>query len=325
MEYRQLGRWGVRVSVIGLGSYLTIGHHVDTEEGRRIIERAYEGGVNFFDTANAYNLGEAEKALGQYLKPFGRSSFVLASKVFAPMGKGPNDRGLSRKHVFEQCDASLKRLGTDYMDLYQCHRYDAQTPLEETIHAMDDLIHQGKILYWGVSEWTALQIGDACTYCERWGLNLPVSNQPRYSLLWRYPEKEVFPLCQAKGLGQVVFSPLAHGVLSGKYIPGAPIPEGTRAADASQNEIMMNLYFKEEILSRVQEMKRLAGEMSVATAQLAVAWILRRSTVSSVITGATRLEQLDDNLKAAEIKVPDEVAARMEELFPVPDQQLAAP
>jgi voltage-dependent potassium channel beta subunit len=325
MEYRKLGKWGVRVSTVGLGSYLTIGHHVPDDVGAEIVQKAYDAGINFFDTANAYNRGEAEKALGRFLSRFPRDSYVLATKVWAPMGDGPNDRGLSRKHIFEQCHASLKRLGTDYIDLYQCHRYDPDTPLEETIRALDDLIKQGKILYWGVSEWSATQIAEAMSFCNRWGLNPPVSNQPRYSLLWRYPEKEVFPLCQARGIGQVVFSPLAHGVLTGKYKPGQPPPAGTRAADPSQNAIMMDLYFHDDTLRKVEEMSQLAHEMDLSTAQLAIAWILHNRVVSSVILGVTRVAQLEDNLRAAEAKLSDDVVAKLEELFPVPESSPAAP
>ncbi len=325
MEYRKLGKWGVRVSTLGVGSYLTLGHHVPEDVGSEIVRQAYEAGINFFDTANAYNRGEAEKALGRYLAPFPRDSFVLASKVWAPMGDGPNDRGLSRKHIFEQCHASLKRLNTDYLDLYQCHRYDPDTPLEETIRALDDLVRQGKILYWGVSEWSAAQITEAQSFCERWGLNPPVSNQPRYSLLWRYPEKEVFPVCLSKGLGQVVFSPLAHGVLTGKYKAGEKPPPGTRAADDSQNRIMMDLYFHEDKLRRVEQMGEIAAELNLSTAQLAIAWILKNPAVSSVILGVTRPEQLAENLKAAEVALPDEVMARLDELFPLPGASPAAP
>lgn len=325
MEYRKLGKWGVRVSSVGLGSYLTIGHHVPDDVGEQTVHQAYDAGVNFFDTANAYNRGEAEKALGRFLAPFPRNSYVLATKVWAPMGEGPNDRGLSRKHIFEQCHASLRRLATDYIDLYQCHRYDPDTPLEETIRALDDLVKQGKILYWGVSEWSAAQITEAISFCERWGLNPPVSNQPRYSLLWRFPEKEVFPLCQAKGIGQVVFSPLAHGVLTGKYKPGEPPPAGTRAADPSQNAIMMDLYFHDDTLKKVGEMSQIAQELDLSPAQLAIAWILHNPVVSSVILGVTRVEQLEDNLRAVEAKLSEDVVARLEELFPVPESPSAAP
>lgn len=325
MEYRQLGKWGAKVSVIGLGSYLTIGQNVSERHGEQIIKKAYDAGVNFFDTANAYGNGVAEEALAKLLSGIGRDSYVLATKVWAPMGPGPNDRGLSRKHVFEQCHASLKRLNTDYIDLYQCHRYDPTTPLEETARAMNDLIVQGKILYWGVSEWTSVQIDAADTICRQWGLHPPISNQPRYSLLWRFPEQEVFPYCVAKGIGQVVFSPLAHGVLSGKYRANQPPPAGTRAADPAQNEIMMHVYFSPEQLERVATMAKLAEEIGVRPSQLALAWAIRHPAVNSVITGATKLSQLEENLGAADLKVDSDVAKQLDELFPIPHKAPEAP
>lgn len=325
MEYRQLGKWGVKVSVIGLGSYLTLGQDVSESEGQQIIKKAYEAGVNFFDTANVYGKGAAEEALAKLLSGFRRDSYVLATKVWGPMGPGPNDRGLSRKHIFEQCHASLKRLNTDYLDLYQCHRYDPGTPLEETARAMSDLITQGKIHYWGVSEWTAAQIDAVDTYCRSRGLHPPASNQPRYSLLWRFPEKEVFPLCQTKGIGQVVFSPLAHGVLTGKYKVDQPPPAGSRGANSSQNAIMMRMYYLPELLEKVAAMAQLAGEMGVKPSQLALAWALLHPAVSSVITGATKTSQLEENLRAADLKIDSGAAKKLTELFPVPLQAPAAP
>lgn len=325
MEYRQLGKWGVKVSVIGLGSYLTIGQNVSERDGEQIIKKAYDAGVNFFDTANAYGNGTAEEALAKLLSAIRRDSYVLATKVWAPMGPGPNDRGLSRKHVFEQCHASLKRLKTEYIDLYQCHRYDPATPLEETTRAMNDLIVQGKILYWGVSEWTAAQIDVADVICRQQGLHPPISNQPRYSLLWRFPERDVFPYCLTKGIGQVVFSPLAHGVLSGKYRANQPPPVGTRAADPAQNEIMMHVYFSSQQLDKVTAMAKHAEGIGVRPSQLALAWALRHPAVSSVITGATEVSQLEENLRAADLKVDSETAKKLDELFPVLHQTPEAP
>ena len=318
MEYRQIGKSGIKVSVFGLGSYLTIGQNVEETAGDEIIKTAYEAGVNFFDTANAYGIGVAEKSLGKSLAAFERTSYVLATKVWAPMGPGPNDRGLSRKHIFEQCHASLKRLNTDYIDLYQCHRYDPSTPIEETVRALNDLVTQGKILYWGVSEWTVDQIRAAETYCQTWGLHPPISNQPRYNLLWRYPEQQVFPFCLSKGIGQVVFSPLAHGVLSGKYRPNQPPPAGTRAADPAQNKIMMENYFSVDKLERAGQMALIAGEMGVLASQLALAWVLANPAVASAITGATKASQLLENLQVAEVKIDKEIAAKLDTLFPVP-------
>lgn len=320
MQYRRLGRSGVKLSVIGLGSYLTIGHHVDNKVSSQCISKAYDAGVNFYDTANAYNRGEAEKALGRLLvKEYCRDSIVLATKVFAPMGEGPNDRGLSRKHIFEQCHASLRRLQTDYIDLYQCHRYDPNTPLDETIRTMEDLSRQGKILYWGVSEWSAAQIADAQGICRQYGWQLISSNQPRYSLMYRYPEREIYPLCEREDIGQVTFSPLAHGVLSGKYKPGEPIPQGTRASDKTQNSIMMRLYWGDDKLTKVQEAVNLAKEIGITMPQMALAWILRKPIIASIITGATRVEQLEDNLSAADVSLPDDILAKLDQLFPAPD------
>lgn len=319
MEYRQVGKWGLRISTVGLGSYLTIGMHVDDETAAECVKVAFDGGINWFDTANAYNNGQAEIAFGKILKDYDREDFVLATKVWAPMGDGPNDRGLSAKHIFEQCDESLKRLQMDYIDLYQCHRPDPDTPLEETIRIMDDLARRGKILYWGTSEWPASLIQEACDLAREMGCRPPVSNQPRYSLMWRNPEFEVFPTCLHNGVGNVLFSPLAHGVLTGKYAPGQPPPEGTRAADDTQNKIMMDLYWTDENLGKVQQMKEMAGDLGLTCAQLAMAWCLVHPAVTSVISGVTRLSQLEDNLGAAEAEIPDDVYQALCELFPVPE------
>src|SRR3989442_8266593 len=228
MQYRRLGRAGLRVSTIALGSWLTYGGSVAEEAAIQCIHKAYELGINFFDTANVYNQGGAEKVVGRALKDFSRDSFVLATKVYFPMGNGPNDRGLSRKHIMEQCHASLRRLKTDYLDLYQCHRFDETTPLEETIRAMDDLIHQGKAIYWGFSEWPVEQVEKCLQICgDRY--YRPKSSQPLYNAIHRGPEQKLFPLCSRAGIGQVVFSPLAQGVLTGKYKPGQPLPGDSRA------------------------------------------------------------------------------------------------
>ncbi|MGC9320120.1 MAG: aldo/keto reductase, partial [Armatimonadota bacterium] len=263
MEYRNLGKWGVKLSTMGLGSYLTIGMHVDDETAAECVKVAFDGGINWIDTANAYNRGQAEISLGKILQDYDRDDYVLATKVWAPMGEGPNDSGLSAKHVFEQCHASLRRLQTDYIDLYQCHRPDPETPLEETIRIMDDLARQGKILYWGTSEWPPELLQEAVDLAKMMGCRPPVSNQPRYSLLWREPEEAVFPTCLHNGLGNVVFSPLAHGVLTAKYEPGEPPPEGTRAADESQNQILMDLYWTDEILRRAKRLEEMAGDLGL--------------------------------------------------------------
>jgi len=318
MKYRQLGRTGARLSVIGLGSYLTIGDHLDDVTARDTIRRAYDLGVNFFDTANAYNRGGAEQTLGRYLKDFRRDSIFLATKVWAPMGGGPNDRGLSAKHIYEQCHASLRRLQTEYVDLYQCHRPDGNTPLEETVRAMEDLARAGKILYWGTSEWPAWMIAEANGIARTIGARPAVSNQPRYNLLYRLPEAELFQHARMCGIGQVVFSPLAHGILTGKYTPGQPPPPGTRAADDTQNMVIKNLYWKDEYLQRAQEMKKLADELGITCAQLALAWILRRPEVTSAIIGASKVSQVEENCKATEVEVPQEVLARLDAIFPGP-------
>ncbi len=316
MEYRNLGKWGVKLSTIGLGSYLTIGMHVDDETAAECVKVAFDGGINWIDTANAYNRGQAEIALGKILQDYERDDYVLATKVWAPMGDGPNDRGLSAKHVCEQCHASLQRLQTDYIDLYQCHRPDPETPLEETIRIMDDLSRQGKVLYWGVSEWPAAMIQEACDLAKAMGCRPPVSNQPRYSLMWREPEEQVYPTCLHNGLGNVVFSPLAHGVLTGKYEPGQAPAEGTRAADDTQNSIMLDLYFSDQQLRTVQQMKEMAGDLGLTCAQLAMAWCLKHPAVTSVISGVTKVSQLQDNIGAAEADIPDDVYQKLCEMFP---------
>lgn len=305
MEYRHLGQWGVRVSSISLGSWLTFGASVDKATAIRTIRHAYDLGINFFDTANVYNRGAAEEVVGEALRPLPRESYVLATKVYFPMGEGPNDRGLSRKHIFEQCHASLRRLGVDYIDLYQCHRYDPETPLEETLLALEDLIRQGKILYAGVSEWSAARITEAMELGRRLGLHPLVSNQPRYNLLQREIEHEVIPTCARYGMGIVVFSPLAQGVLTGKYRPGAAPPAGSRAADPNSN-MFMNRLLQESTLQKVERLRPLAARYGLTLAQLALAWVLRRPEISSAIIGATRPEQLDENVKAATVRLSDE-------------------
>ncbi len=323
MQYRNLGKWGVKISTIGLGSYLTIGTHVDDETSAECVKVAFDGGINWIDTANAYGRGSAEEALGRILQDYDRDDYVLATKVWAPMGEGPNDSGLSAKHIFEQCHASLRRLQTDYIDLYQCHRPDPETPLEETIRTMDMLAQQGKILYWGVSEWPSALIQEACDLAEKMNCRPPVSNQPRYSLLWREPEEQVFPTCLHNGLGNVVFSPLAHGVLTAKYEPGQPPPEGTRAADESQNKIMMDLYWTDEILTKARDMAEMAGDLGLTAAQLAMAWCLQHPAVTSVISGVTKVSQLEDNIKAADAEIPPDVLEKLDEMFPGPAQSSA--
>lgn len=313
MRYRNLGRWGVKLSAVGLGSWLTYGGSVEEDAARACMRRAFERGVTFFDTANVYARGRAEEVVGRTIAEFPREQIVLATKLYFNMGQGPNDRGLSRKHVREQIDASLRRLNVDYVDLYQCHRYDTSTPLEETVRAMDDLVRAGKILYWGVSEWTADQIAAACDLARARGWAEPVSNQPQYSALWRRVEQRVLPVCREYGLGNVVWSPLAMGILSGKYTDASKPPAGSRAAGRSKE--MMEDYFTQPVLDAVQRLQPLAAEAHCTPAQLALAWCLREEAVSSVIVGATRPEQVDDNVAAADLDVDPAIFARMDDIL----------
>jgi aryl-alcohol dehydrogenase-like predicted oxidoreductase len=301
VEYRNLGRSGLKVSEIALGNWLTHGGYVAEDSATRCVNRAYELVINFFDTANAYMRGAAEEVLGKALRPYQRSSYVLATKLFWPMGDGPNDRGLSRKHVMEQCHASLKRLGVEYIDLYQCHRFDSNTPVDETLRAIDDLITQGKILYAGISEWTALQIASAVSFAREHNIDQIVSSQPQYSILYRTIEKEVIPLCEREGIGQVVFSPLAQGVLAGRYRPGQAPPQDSRAASEAANVIQRLM--RNEVLEAVEKLRPIAADLKLSLSQLSLAWVLRQPNLSAAIIGASRPEQIDDNVGASGVKL----------------------
>ncbi|WP_141499944.1 aldo/keto reductase family protein [Paenibacillus luteus] len=314
MKYRKLGNSGLKVSEIGLGSWLTYGTATEAQTAQECIHKAYELGINFFDSANAYNNGEAEKVMGDALKAYTRNSYVLATKVFFPMGKGPNDRGLSRKHIMEQCEASLKRLGTDYIDLYQCHRFDSDTPVEETLRALDDLTAQGKVLYTGISEWTAVQIKDAAATGNRLGLRPLISNQPIYNMFERYIEQDVIQACEQEGLGQVVFSPLAQGVLTGKYKPGQAIPSDSRAANDKTNGVI-NSYLREDVLQVAAKLEQLASSIGASLSQFALAWVLRQPNVSSAIIGSSRPGQVEENVKAIDIELTDELLAQTEAIL----------
>jgi voltage-dependent potassium channel beta subunit len=314
MHYRHLGRSGLRVSEISLGGWLTFGSSVDFEGTREIVRAAFDLGVNLFDTADVYAEGRAEEALGAALRGIPRPHVVIATKCFFPTSERPNDRGLSRKHVFESVEASLRRLGTDYIDLHQCHRADPETPIEETVQAYGDLIRQGKILYWGVSEWRAVAIVDACRVADRRNAYAPVSSQPQYSLLRRGIEREVLPVCEREGLGQIVWSPLAQGVLTGKYAGGAR-PRGTRATDTERNRFMGD-FLQPEVLARVEQLRPIAKDLDLTLGQLALAWCLRRRGVSSVIVGATRIAQIEENAGASGVRIPPELETRIDELFP---------
>ncbi|NJO42058.1 MAG: aldo/keto reductase [Cyanobacteria bacterium CRU_2_1] len=315
MEYRQLGKHGVRVSEVCLGSWLTYGSATGDTVARYCIEKAYDLGINFFDTANVYAKGGAEKVVGSVLKQYPRDSFVLATKVYFPMGDKPNDRGLSRKHILEQCDASLKRLGVDYIDLYQAHRYDSIVPLAETLTAFDHLVRQGKILYYGVSEWSAAQIAHAVDLTRLMGLYPIASNQPQYSILHRTIEKEVMPLCDREGIGIINFSPLAQGLLTGKYKPGEPLPEGSRAGDPKQNRFMNSGQLDQQLLTKIQKLVPFAEQEGLNMSQLALAWCLRNKALSSVIIGATKPTQVEDNVKAAGKKLTPETVKAIDDLF----------
>ena len=302
MDYRQLGRSGVRLSSIGLGSWLTYGNQVDRDMSAACIKRAFDLGVNFFDTADIYHVGAGETELGLALHGIERSDYVLATKCYWPMSHNTNDRGLSRKHITESIDKSLRRLQTDYVDIYQCHRYDDQTPLDETLRALDDLVRQGKVLYAGISEWEAGQIKAASDYAGAHGLDQIVSSQPQYNMIWRVIEKEVIPVCEEVGIGQVVWSPLAQGVLTGKYRPGEPLPPDSRGADERASGPIQG-YLRDDVLNAVVRLKPIADEAGISMAQMALAWVLRQPNVTSAITGATGPEQVEDNVKAADIKL----------------------
>jgi voltage-dependent potassium channel beta subunit len=314
VEYRNLGRSGLVVSEVSLGSWLTFGSSVDREATKAMVHRAFDLGINLFDTADVYSNGAGEEALGYALRGLPRPYAVIATKCFFPMSQTPNDRGLSRKHIVESVEGSLRRLGTDYVDLLQCHRADPATPLEETVCAFEDLVRQGKILYWGVSEWSAGAIAEACAIAERRHAYRPISSQPQYSILRRGIEAEVLPTCEREGLGQLVFSPLAQGALTGKY-RGGDRPDDSRGADPQRN-VFMSAFLEGDALSRIEALRPLAAEVGLSMAQLALAWCLRKPGVSSVIVGVTRPEQLDDNTRATGVSLPDEVVDRIDALFP---------
>ncbi|MCA9284245.1 MAG: aldo/keto reductase family protein [Phycisphaerales bacterium] len=306
MLYRRLGKWGLSLSEIGFGSWLTLDQH-DQALADRLHRTAYEQGINFFDTANAYGGGDTETLVGKALAPFRRETYVLATKAFWPVRDWPfpgaNDRGLGRKHLFAQCEASLRRLNTDYLDLYQCHRYDDGTPLEETCRAMHDLVVAGKTLFWGVSEWRADQIVEATLLCRRHGWHEPVSNQPLYNMLERHWEPEVFPTCRRLGLGIVAFSPLCEGLLTGKYRAGDP-PPGTRAAHQREGQFIRRR-MTPETMARLGRIRGIADRLGVASSVLALAWCLRRRELTSCIVGASKTEQITENTRASGLQLDE--------------------
>ena len=307
MEYRRLGSTGMYVSEISYGNWITHGSQVESEAAIKCVREALSQGITTFDTADVYANTKAEVVLAKALKGVRRESYELFTKVYWPTGPGKNDRGLSRKHIMESCHASLKRLKTDHIDLYQLHRFDFETPLEESLSALDDLVRQGKVMYVGFSEWTAEQIARGLKVQDQRGYDRFVSSQPQYSALWRVIEAEVVPLSQREGIGQIVWSPMAQGVLTGKYLPGKKAPAGSRATDKKSGAAMISRWMKDDVLEAVQLLKPIAESVDLSMSQLALAWVLQNPSVSSAIMGATKPAQIRDNVKASGVKLPAEV------------------
>ena len=317
MNYRRLGHAGIKLSEIGLGSWLTYGGGVADDYSRACIRRAFDLGVNFFDTADIYHRGEAEEVYGRELSAFRRQDLVIASKCYFPMSDGINDRGLSRKHIVESVEGSLKRLRVDYIDLYQCHRFDPEVEPFEVIRAMDDLIRQGKILYWGISEWSASEIKHACALARGIGAHTPVSNQPEYSIAARQIETNgVQQSCVEERLGMLLWSPLKQGILTGKY-SGGSVPADSRAANEEMNIFMNDL--DRDLVDRVDKLHPIAERNGMTMAQLVINWLLARQAVTSVIIGATKVAQVEENIGAIDFSPPREDLAIIDELFPAPE------
>jgi voltage-dependent potassium channel beta subunit len=314
MHYRRLGRSGLKVSEIALGAWVTMGSQIDEKVSKELIHHAFENGVNFFDNADIYARGKAESVMGKSIKDLPREELVISSKVFWPTMEGPNGRGLSRKHITESIDQSLERLGLDYLDLYFCHRFDPDTPVEEVVFTMNTLIQQGKILYWGTSEWRASHIAEAYGIARQYNLIPPTMEQPQYHMFHRRRvESELAPLAESFGIGLTTWSPLASGILTGKYNEG--IPAGSRASLDSMSWIRENI--TEERINKVKQMTEIADRLGISMAQLAVAWLLRRKEVSAVITGATKLSQLKENIAAREAtdQLDDEILEEIEKIL----------
>ena len=312
MEYRHLGRSGMVISELSYGNWITHGSQVEADQATACVREALDLGITTFDTADVYAGTRAEVVLGEALKGERREGLEIFTKVFWPTGPGKNDRGLSRKHIMASIDGSLRRLQTDYIDLYQMHRFDYHTPLEETFEALADVVHSGKAHYIGVSEWTAAQIRAGHALAKDLKIQL-VGSQPQYSMLWRVIEAEVVPACEELGIGQVVFSPIAQGILTGKYQPGQPLPAGSRATDEKSGAMFISRFLTDETLTTVQKLKPIADQAGLTMAQLAVAWVLQNPNVSSAIVGATRPEQLRDNAKAAGVKLESDVMKAIDE------------
>ena len=314
MEHRHLGRSGLKVSEIAYGNWLTHGSQVEEEAALACVAAALDEGITTFDTADVYALTKAEEVMGKALHGIRRESLEICTKVFWPTGGGPNDRGLSRKHIMESAHNSLCRLQTDYIDLYQAHRYDHETPLEETLRAFDDLVRQGKVLYIGVSEWRAEEIAAAVKIAGQLGLDRIVSNQPQYNMIWRVIESDVIPLCEREGIGQIVWSPIAQGVLTGKYLPGAAPPDGSRATNERGSGFITH-FLTEEILAKVQQLRPVAEQAGLTLAQLAVAWTLQNPNVSAAIIGATRPEQVRENVRASGVTLSAETMTELDKIL----------
>ncbi len=313
MEHRYLGRSGLKISEITYGNWLTHGSQVENEVATACVRAALDAGISSFDTADVYANTKAETVLGEALKGERRESLEIFTKVYWPTGPGGhNDVGLSRKHIMESIDGSLRRLQTDYVDLYQAHRYDTETPLEETMQAFADVVRAGKALYLGVSEWTAEQIRAGHALAEELGVHL-VSSQPQYSMLWRVIEPEVVPASDELGISQIVWSPIAQGVLSGKYLPGQELPEGSRATDDKGGADMIKRWMRDDVLARVQELRPVADELGLTMAQLSVAWVLQNDNVAAALVGASRPEQVHENVKAAGVQIPAELMTRIDD------------
>jgi aryl-alcohol dehydrogenase-like predicted oxidoreductase len=314
MEHRHLGRSGLKISEIAYGNWVTHGSQVEEEAAQACVRAALDEGITTFDTADAYAGTRAEEVLGRALHGVRRESLEIFSKVYWPTGPGANDRGLSRKHIMESLHGSLRRLQTDYLDLYQAHRYDHGTPLEETMRAFDDLVRQGKVLYVGVSEWRAEEISDALRIAAEMGFDRIVSSQPQYNMIWRVIEAEVVPLCAKEGIGQIVWSPIAQGVLTGKYKPGGERPAGSRATDPGGSNFIRD-YLTDDILSRVAQLEPLASDAGLSLAQLAVAWVLQNPNVSAAIIGATRPEQVTENVRASGVVLEENLMRKIDEIL----------
>ena len=314
MEHRHLGRSGLKISEIAYGNWITHGSQVEEDAAKLCVAAALDEGITTFDTADVYAGTRAEAVMGRALHGVRRESIEIFTKVYWPTGPGPNDRGLSRKHIMESAHASLRRLQTDYVDLYQAHRYDYETPLEETLRAFDDLVRQGKVLYIGVSEWRAEEIAAALRIAGEMGFDRIISSQPQYNMLWRVIEAEVVPLCEKEGIGQIVWSPIAQGVLTGKYLPGGELPDGSRASDPTGSNFIKG-FLTDPILTRVQELRPVADEAGLSLAQLAIAWTLQNPNVSAAIVGATRPEQVRENVKASGVKLSPDTMRRIDDIL----------